>query len=248
MSNPSIAVAASLALSCHAILYLLLNLWPAPEIVEQKKSMPVTLISPSNPAVNAQTQTPNSRRETRQSRLTSQSENEFKIDTNNEQAQINKQTTNSSNTQTSTKSVSETRQQNRTQRADASVKSLFTNNNETSTENVPVISSQQTEELSPYQQALIKHLLAGKLYDRFHSFMAGASQNEINYLIELRLFENGAIKSANLIEKSNSVEIDKLAITAAYNASPYPRPPTEDFKIDYIYAIPMSYKRNNSAP
>ena len=248
MNNPSIAVAASLALSCHAILYLLLNLWPAPEMAEPKKSMPVTLISPSNPAVNAKTQAPNSRRESRQPKVTSQSESEFKIATKNEQAQINKQTANNSNTQTTTKSVSEAQQQNRTQRADASVKSLFANNNEAHIEHVPVLSTQQNEELSPYQQALIKHLLAGKLYDRFHSFMASASQNEINYLIELRLFENGAIKSASLIEKSNSVEIDKLAITAAYNASPYPRPPTEDFKFDYTYAIPMSYKRNNSPP
>jgi hypothetical protein len=209
--------------------------------------MPVTLISPSNPALNAQAAKPIETAKTKQARVTSQSESKFTANSN-KKTEPNTAAASPSSSQNRSKSVSEKLQQTRTQRADASVKSLFANTTEAQIESIPVLNSKQSEELSPYQQTLIKHLLAGELYDRFHAFMASTSQTEIKYSIELRLFENGAIKSASLTKKSSSLEIDRLAITAAYNASPYPRPPSEDFEVGYTYLIPMSYKKRGLEP
>ena len=84
-------------------------------------------------------------------------------------------------------------------------------------------------------------MLAGELYDQFHRFMRSQNETRIDFRVRIRLAENGVIKSASIVEKSDDLNIERLAVTAAYNASPYPQPPKEDFDKDFTYYISMSY-------
>lgn len=106
------------------------------------------------------------------------------------------------------------------------------------------ISSKDIEKLTQYETQLLQKLAQKKLYDEFHPVMKNNKQTNIEYIITLHLFPNGAIKSANIRQSSNIAEIDQLAIKAAYSASPFPKPPPEDIKSNFQYTIPIIYQNN----
>ena len=111
------------------------------------------------------------------------------------------------------------------------------------TNNKQQISTQTLEELSQYEIQLLTKLAKDELYDEFHPVMSKNKQTNINYVITLNLFANGAIKSASIRQSSNIPEIDSLAIKAAYSASPFPRPPKEDIEKNFKYDIPIIYQK-----
>ncbi|MFT6905018.1 MAG: TonB family protein [Oleiphilaceae bacterium] len=114
---------------------------------------------------------------------------------------------------------------------------------QTKTENKQKISTQALEELSQYEIQLLQKLAEDELYDEFHPVMSKNKQTNINYVISLNLFANGAIKSATIRQSSNIPEIDQLAIKAAYLASPFPKPPKEDINNNFKYDIPIIYQK-----
>ncbi|TNC82024.1 MAG: hypothetical protein C9356_06420 [Oleiphilus sp.] len=122
---------------------------------------------------------------------------------------------------------------------------LFSREETELAETVQQISTRNTEILSSYQLTLRKHMLKGELYDRFHRYLRDHDKPKINYEILLTLFPNGAIKNASIRQSSGVEELDKLAITAAFNASPYPAPPTSDIRNGFRYAIPFTYVNAN---
>jgi len=124
----------------------------------------------------------------------------------------------------------------------SSVSQLFATTNPSEAQPVKQISTIEAPTLSDYQIALLQHMLRGGLYDQFHDIMYSHSQTDLNYTLRLTLFENGAIRNAALKESSGIKELDKLAITAAYNASPYPPPPKDDASKGYQYSIPVKYQ------
>ncbi len=105
------------------------------------------------------------------------------------------------------------------------------------------ISTNDNPQLSDYEIELLSALKKETLYDSFHPVMANKRTNEVRYQIELRLFPNGAIKSARMAKSSGDKDIDTLAIQTAYAASPYPAPPKEDISKRYRYRIPIIYTK-----
>lgn len=105
------------------------------------------------------------------------------------------------------------------------------------------LTTKALEELSEYEIQLLQRMAKNELYDKFHPVMKKHEQDRINYVITLHLFPNGAIKSAKIKNSSNIDEIDNLAINAAYLASPFPKPPSEDIKKSFLYEIPIVYDK-----
>lgn len=103
-------------------------------------------------------------------------------------------------------------------------------------------SSRQAEPLSPYQLKLIQHLLRAELYDTFHRHLKALQQSSINYRLSIKLDASGTINKAEVITSTGIATLDKHALRAAYNASPYPMPPPKDRLKDFVYEIPVSYK------
>ncbi len=112
--------------------------------------------------------------------------------------------------------------------------------------NTQQISTKSLEQLTSYEISLLQKLARNELYDNFHSVMAKNQQSQIEYIISLHLFPNGAIRNASIIESSNIEEIDQLAIKVAYAASPFPKPPTDDISKNFRYDIPIIYKKNEN--
>ncbi len=106
---------------------------------------------------------------------------------------------------------------------------------------VQQISSQSLDQLSDYEIQLLQKLAKKELYDAFHQVMQRYNQEKVDYTVTLYLFPNGAIKNATLKESSNIKEIDQLAIQAAFQASPFPKPPAKDIANNYQYDIPIIY-------
>lgn len=96
-------------------------------------------------------------------------------------------------------------------------------------------------QLSEYEQTLIRALSKDTLYDPFHQIILNKNLERLRFSIEIQLFPNGAIKRAKLLEKSGIREVDELAISTVYQASPYPRPPAADIQRAFRYTIPVEY-------
>lgn len=105
------------------------------------------------------------------------------------------------------------------------------------------ISTQSLEELNEYEIKLLQKLAKDGKYDAFYPVMKKNKQDKISFTITLQLFPNGAIKNAQIRNSSNIEEIDKLAISLAFYASPYPKPPKEDINIGFKYNIPIIYDK-----
>jgi len=137
-------------------------------------------------------------------------------------------------------------QQFRAQTASEGLRSMF----ETKQENkasINQISTRKAPTLSPYQIELLNTLSNRKaLYDRYHRIMDLEGKSTFEYEIELALFANGAIKNARIIRASGIPKIDELAIEAAYNASPFPKPPAQDIQTGFRYRIPIAYQKPSS--
>lgn len=243
MNRHALVLALSIALCTHIVLYALLNLWPAPTPDIINKSIPVKLIV--SPDSKPSAETPDSDAQKAQAlneTIRSTGESDFKV-TSPEQS-INSLSINSKSSQTNTERNSPSHKHSERSRAQASsIRQIFSS---TSEEKQPIqaVQKEATLVMSDYEIKLLKHLLAGELYDQFHLYMRSQKETQVDFRIRIRLFENGAIKSANIIEKSKDLDIDRLAVNAAYNASPYPRPPVEDFEENYTYYISMSYNES----
>lgn len=112
--------------------------------------------------------------------------------------------------------------------------------------NTQQISTKSLEQLTHYETQLLQKLAQNELYDEFHPVMTKNKQANIEYIITLHLFPNGAIKYASIRQSSNIEEIDRLAIKAAYLASPFPEPPKEDINRSFKYDIPIIYQKTNT--
>lgn len=123
------------------------------------------------------------------------------------------------------------------------LRSMFQQATTDQTASTEQISTKSVAELSDYELALLTQLSQEVLYDEFHPIMLYNTKTQVDYILSLRLFKNGAIRSAALAKSSGIEEIDRLAIQTAYQASPFPAPPTKDAAIDYRYQIPIIYDR-----
>lgn len=123
------------------------------------------------------------------------------------------------------------------------LRSLFQQAATEQTATTEQISTKSVAELSDYELALLTQLSQEVLYDEFHPIMLYNTKTQVDYVLSLRLFKNGAIRSAALAKSSGIEEIDRLAIQTAYQASPFPAPPAKDAAIEYRYQIPIIYDR-----
>jgi len=241
MKYHTLALALSIAVCAHISIYALLKLWPAPEQIREVKRIPVTLVvsAEQSASVASMSQAQSGARE---QLLTSRSRSTF--------AQpIAAKEPNASTTKTSPNSSPNSVEQAKSNRQNtinrtASEKQLLSETS-SSEQQISAKTVNAKHIMTPYEVKLLNHLLEGDLYNQFHTFMARAKEQEISFSIEITLFENGAIKSASLTQKNKNLPIDKLAITAAYNASPYPEPPEDDYKKHYRYQVMMSYDNNS---
>lgn len=138
--------------------------------------------------------------------------------------------------------------QSRRQQSNNGIKNLFTQTTQKTEHQIQQVNTQEADKLSPYEELLIQHMVVRpRLYDQFHQIMMQANLEEIGYEIKISLFANGAIRNAKISKKSSIKEIDTLAITSAYNASPFPRPPAKDISRNYQYTIPIFYQSKHQA-
>lgn len=121
--------------------------------------------------------------------------------------------------------------------------SMFQQTATNQTETTNQLATKSAPELSDYEKALLTKLSQETLYDEFHPLMLYNTKTQVDYILSLRLFNNGAIRSATLVKSSGIAEIDRLAIQTAYQASPYPAPPAKDAAIEFRYQIPIIYDR-----
>lgn len=112
--------------------------------------------------------------------------------------------------------------------------------------NIQQISSKTLEQLTQYETQLIQIMAQKGLYDEFHPVMAKNKHTNIEYIITLHLFQNGAVKTASIRQSSGIEEIDQLAVKTAYLASPFPKPPSEDINKSFKYDIPIIYQKRNT--
>lgn len=245
MKHHALALALSIALCAHITIYALLSLWSAPIPDNSEKSIPVTLIvSPDSVASKATKQVESSRKSSFSDLLTTKGQTDQRVKaTENPDEKPPSKSTNDSATGNSIEQRQTASQLSRQRNQAASIKQLFSS----TARDMPAIKAVQTsqnEQMSAYEIELLSHLLSGQLYDDFHRFMEKATKNQINFTIQLSLFSNGAIKSAKLVSKDQDLPIERLAVTAAYNASPYPRPPDKDVSSNFTYSVSMSYSEN----
>ncbi len=125
-----------------------------------------------------------------------------------------------------------------------SIQSLFENRPTSEQAQAEQISSKDLPKLSEYETKLLQRLSQRALYDEFHNVMIVNTRSHVKYVLSLRLFSTGAIRSAQIIESSGIAEIDRLAIQTAYRASPYPAPPASDAAQEFRYQIPIIYDRS----
>ncbi len=134
-------------------------------------------------------------------------------------------------------------QSSRAQRAETGLRNLFAQS-KTADNTIRQQSSSEKPILSEYEILLIQRLSDASLYDRYHHLMDTHQKESFGYTIELVLFPNGAIKNAKIIESSSIAQLDELAKTTAYNASPYPRPPESHRHFGFKYLIPIEYHKS----
>lgn len=240
MNHHALVLALSIAVCSHIVIYALLNLWPAPTPDRVNKSIPVTLVvAPDRTPSSASKDSSSPDNSQASKNITTNSKSDFSVadSKNSEHTRYPKSQSEVSSERTQSR-VNEQSQRSRTQ--SASVRQIFSSDTKNQ-QQIQAIQTQDTFQMSEYEVELLKHLLSGELYDQFHKFMRNERETRIDFRVRIKLFQNGAIKSASIIEKSKALDIERLAVTAAYNASPYPRPPQEDFDKDFTYFISMSY-------
>lgn len=125
------------------------------------------------------------------------------------------------------------------------LQNIFSRNNDAKNQQnqIQQLSTKSLNDLSEYEIKLLQQLARNELYDSFHRVMDRYSRKQVDYTISLFLFPNGAIKNAQIKESTNIAEIDQLAIQAAFQASPFPKPPSEDVRIGFKYDIPIIYQK-----
>ena len=240
MNHHALVLALSIAVCSHIVLYALLNLWPAPTPEPVNKSVPVTLVVTPDSRPSSASKEANTQDDVLPTKsLTTVSASAFSAA--NSEKPDEERSSNPENQSASKRTQSRVDQQSIRSRTQASsVRQIFSSNLKDQ-QQIQAVKTQESSAMSDYEIMLLKHLLSSQLYDQFHRFMEKQGEAQIDFRVRIRLFENGAIKSANIIEKSKALEIERLAVTAAYNASPYPRPPEEDYDKDFTYYISMSY-------
>jgi outer membrane biosynthesis protein TonB len=239
MTSPSLGISIALAFLLHAITIALLNSLKLPEPPNEAQSIPIQLTSTRSIAsVSASNQS--AATTSKKDVINTKGASLYK-----QHDSITEKTAESNTKQTQASSVSsrysQQSRQSKSSQAGASVKSLFQTEMPTSSDIAIIQKKENTTELSAYEQLLLKHLLGEKLYDDFHPVMELSYLDSVSYNIQLTLFGNGAIKSAYLTKNSASSQIDKLALTAAFNASPYPKPPAGELSNGFTYNIPVKY-------
>jgi hypothetical protein len=245
MSHHALALAVSIALSVHILIYTLLGLWPAPKQEITEKSIPVTLVSRAATSRESLSTTEQSTQEQAPSKtLATISESRYEAPSSKE-ADLTRNEENKVSSSNDTKMPSRSSLQNQNRANTASIGSIFQSKQGELKEEIVVSTKPVKHKMSDYEQSLLKHLLESKLYDQFNRYMLSSPTENISFQLELYLFANGAIRSAKLVEKDEDLDIDQLVVTATYNASPYPRPPSEDADKNYRYTVNMSYKKDH---
>ena len=240
MNHHALVLALSIAVCSHIVLYALLNLWPAPTPEFVNKSIPVTLVVTPDSKPSSASKDASKPKDLQQTRnVTTISASDFEIA--NSEKPDEERSPNPANQSSSERTQTRVDQQStRSRTQTSSVRQIFSSDLKNK-QQIQALTTEESRTMSDYEVELLKHLLSSELYDQFHRFMKRQAETRIDFRVRVRLFENGAIKSASIIEKSKALEIESLAVTAAYNASPYPRPPEEDFDKDFTYYISMSY-------
>ncbi|KZY64574.1 MULTISPECIES: hypothetical protein [unclassified Oleiphilus] len=243
MKHYALAIALSVAACSHIILYTLLNLWPAPT-PNDTQSIPVTLVLSQESAESQASQSASSQtRKTQEQFLTTKSYNDYSHLTTKESA------SNVEGASQQANAISKQAASNQNapaRRMKASEQQIIEQQNDLTDPSIRALSTKDLPVMTEYEQALLQHLLDRELYTQLHQFMQNVDIPRIDFTIEIKLFENGAIKSASIKNKSANIPIERIATTAAYNASPYPRPPESDYEILYTYAVTMSYKKTGN--
>lgn len=233
MKHHTLVLALSIAACSHIVIYSLLQLWPAPNKLIESKSIPVTLIvsaeSPASVASKAASHASQNK-----DFLITKATSTFSRSTSSDSPGSSP-----SKQEQSKANATATAHQNTVNKA-SSKRQLFTQKSKTE-RSISAKTNDAKHEMNEYEVTLLEHLLKSNLYNQFHIFMAREKTKEISFTLEISLFDNGAIKSASLTEKDKNLPIDKLAVTAAYNASPYPQPPEDDYKKHYTYQVMMTY-------
>lgn len=246
MKQHALALSLSIAACAHISIYALLSLWSAPIQDNSEKSIPVTLvISPDSIASKATQQVQSSRDNTLSDVVKTQGESKQRAAATKDPddkppSTPKKNSANGSSIEQQNTASQRSRHRNQA----ASIKQLFSS---TAQDMLPIraIQTDATEQMSEYEVKLLNHLLSGQLYDNFHRLMEKTNIDSINFTIQLSLFPNGAIKSAKVVNKDQDLPIERVAVTAAYNASPYPRPPDVDLTTNFTYLVAMSYSENS---
>lgn len=243
MNHHALVLALSIAACSHIVLYALLNLWPAPIPDRVSKSIPVTLVvtpdsKPSSSSKESRTQEDQQKTKN----LTTINASNFSV-ASSEKTDENP-TPNLTDQSASDRTQTSVDQQSSRSRAQtSSVRQIFSSDLKDQ-QQIQAVTTQESRAMSDYEVELLKHLLSSELYDQFHTFMKRQGETQLDFRVRVRLFQNGAIKAASIVEKSKALDIERLAVAAAYNASPYPRPPEEDYDKDFTYYISMSYNES----
>jgi len=233
-----IAISVALALTIH-ILAVLAFSYITSEPDKSIRTVPVVIISPQGTITNKPT-SQQSKSSPRDARISTKGSSEFFTSSNNNKnKKAKRENTNNSNSPR----LPGLNQPLRQQQSREGLTTLFSQSLENKQlEQNKQLSTKETTKLSEYQHRLIQHMLQGKLYDKFHRILNSNNTKTLNYTLNLWLLSNGAIKNASIKTSSGIEEIDKLAITAAYNASPYPKPPSADAAIRFQYEVPVQYQ------
>ena len=107
------------------------------------------------------------------------------------------------------------------------------------------LSTRSAAQLDEYEQLLLEKLSRAGLYDRYPGIMEANNIDRLDFEITLILFPSGAIKSAAVNPPTEIEEINRLAESTAYGASPYPAPPKKDYEKGFKYTIPISYRKGD---
>jgi TonB family protein len=256
-----LAISVVVAISFHIVilagLYALLNR----PILHVEKTVPSIILNPSIAQETGQKETSDARPRADRNLVSTTSESEFTAPTPPEKItpQIQKEVTHvptpkqtekaptkhQSKTNTPIVAVPKNTPQQRNAPNQQQLRSMFQQAATSETAVIEQISTKSVAELSAYEQSLLTQLSKESLYDDFHPIMHHNTKMQVDYILSLRLFNNGAIRSAALIKSSGIEEIDQLAIQTAYEASPFPSPPAKDAAIEYRYQIPIIYDRSN---
>ena len=240
------------ALCIHGALFFFINLLFSLPEPEPKRSIPVTLRS-TEVAASKASKAKQVKQETQSSKsrevIDSDTSSQFKTTTSKQLAQEQSKGSKAHKKPKQSKpdipalpSFSSS-QASRAQKARQGGREMFEAKDIEQISEIKQISTEELPPITDYELTLIQHMVKAELYDRFHPIMANAKKESIGYILKLNLFANGAIKKASIRQSSGISQIDQLAIQAAYNASPFPRPPKADLGKNFTYMIPITYEK-----